>query len=136
MWDPLRQYQTKLEKLLAKAAAEQLAAEKKTDAAARAQEQDVDMQSAPDAEGRDTTTAAAPADDEGPVEKPVEHVIGKKRLASPEEEEEEEEERDECDSQNGHNTEEQRSTPSDNDSESSFRSLTVKSKETKRMRVA
>lgn len=135
MWDPLRQYQTKLEKLLAKAAAEQLAAEKKTDAAARAQEQDVDMQSAPDAEGRDTTTAAAPADDEGPVEKPVEHVIGKKRLASPEEEEEEEE-RDECDSQNGHNTEEQRSTPSDNDSESSFRSLTVKSKETKRMRVA
>jgi len=133
MWDPLRQYQTKLEKLLAKAAAEQLASEKKTDAATRAQEQDVDMQSAPDAEGRDTTTAAAPADDKGPVEKPVEHVIGKKRLASPEEEEEE---RDECDSQNGHNTEEQRSTPSDNESESSFRSLTVKSKETKRMRVA
>ncbi|KAF9389706.1 hypothetical protein CPB97_010786 [Podila verticillata] len=131
MWDPLRQYQTKLEKLLAKAAAEQLAAEKKADAAAREQELDVDMQSVPDAEGRDTTTAAPPADDEDPTEKPVEHVIGKKRQVTPEEEEGEE-----GDSQNRHDNEEQRSTPSDNESESSFRSLTVKSKETKRMRVA
>ncbi|KAG0337400.1 hypothetical protein BG000_005471, partial [Podila horticola] len=77
IWESLRQYQTKLEKLLAKAVAEQSAAEKKTadaaaTAAARTQEQDVDM-GVPD-DRRDTITAAAtPADDEDPSEKLVEH---------------------------------------------------------------
>lgn len=137
IWDPLRQYQTKLEKLLAKAAAEQLAAGKKTAdaavaaAAARAQEQDVDM-SVPE-DRWDTTAAATCADDEDPTEKPVEHVIGKKRQAASEGDEEEEEE--DGGSQHGHDSEEQRSTHSDNETESSFRSLTVKTKETKRMRV-
>ncbi|KAG0027672.1 hypothetical protein BGZ81_005371 [Podila clonocystis] len=130
IWGPFRQYQTKLEKLQAKATVEQLAAEKKTAAAASAQEQDVEMQSVLD-DGRDTTTAAAPsADGEDSTEKPVEHVIGKKRQAA-----EDEEESDEDGDSHRHDNEEQSSTNSDNESESSFRSLTVKTKETKRMRV-
>ncbi|KAF9431079.1 hypothetical protein BGZ94_009465 [Podila epigama] len=99
VWFPVWVYQSKLDKLVGKAAAEQLALEKKKAAAdaaaaaaengvARAQDQqDVEMV----ANGQESGVTAVDqaletgGDEEDPLAKPVERVIGKKRRANSEE---------------------------------------------------
>lgn len=154
VWEPLQQYQSKLEKLLQKATIEQAAAAKKAEDAARlreeqqqqrdqaaeAQEQrleepeirDVDMEA--DTANQNVDAAVAPtvattaAEDESVPE--AEKVAGKKRLATPEEDEDAEGDRGGDKHRRSVDADEQ---ASDNESRSSEQGVTVN--ETKRLRV-
>lgn len=140
VWEPLRQYQSKLEKLLHKATVEQAAAAKKAEEAARLREEqqqqqqdkeqevrDVDMEA--ETINQDVDTAAAAAAATAVVDESIpeaEKVAGKKRLATPEEDEEAGADRD-GDRQG------RTDDVSDNESRSSEQGVAVN--DTKRLRV-
>ncbi|KAG0062370.1 hypothetical protein BGZ90_003117 [Linnemannia elongata] len=140
VWEPLRQYQSKLEKLLHKATVEQAAAAKKAEEAARLREEqqqqqqdkeqevrDVDMEA--ETINQDVDTAAAAAAATAVVDESIpeaEKVAGKKRLATPEEDEEAGADRDE-------DRQGRTDDVSDNESRSSEQGVAVN--DTKRLRV-
>ncbi|KAG0342704.1 hypothetical protein BG004_005605 [Podila humilis] len=102
MYEPIRLYQSKLEKLVVKVVAEQAVAEKKrAEAAATAEgeaaevaqdQRDVDMDPAQDADAAVVGTKAGNVNDEDPSSKPADVVTGKKRQANSEDHEDETEE--------------------------------------------
>ncbi|KAG9070787.1 hypothetical protein KI688_008327 [Linnemannia hyalina] len=139
VWEPLRQYQSKLEKLMHKATVEHAAAAKKAEDAARLRDEqqqqrqdkeqelhDVDMEA--ETTNQDADAAATAVVDESVPE--AEKVAGKKRLATPEEDEEA------GASHDGHKqrrTDDVDEQASDNESRSSEQGVAVN--ETKRLRV-
>lgn len=149
VWEPLRQYQSKLEKLMHKATVEQVAAAKKAEEAVRLREEqqqqqqdkeqrpdeqefrDVDMEGETtnqDVDAAVATAAATAVVDESVPE--AEKVAGKKRLATPEEDEEAGADRDKDKQGRTDDVDEQ---ASDNESRSSEQGVAVN--ETKRLRV-
>ncbi|KAI7816531.1 hypothetical protein BC939DRAFT_468717 [Gamsiella multidivaricata] len=93
MWEPLRSYQSKLEKQLQKAAADQAAAVKKAEAAAQLREEQLqEQQKEQQQSGQELDIEMANADteqvEESSMSRPT--TYGRKRQAEDEEEEEEE----------------------------------------------